>query len=85
MKGQPMTTLTNKLKGFIPMVLGLYILMQGGALVIDANPMIQMLGAGLLLWLPGCAYYTWHGFKSSTPRETTVQAMPSRIPSKLAA
>jgi hypothetical protein len=80
-----MTTLTDKLKGFVPMALGIYILMQGGALVLNSNLLIQLLGVGLLLWLPGCAYYTWRGFKPGTPREVTVQSMPHHIPTKLAA
>jgi len=80
-----MTTLTDKRKGFAAMALGIYVLIQGGALVLNANPMVQLLGVGVLLWLPGCAYYTWRGFKPATPREVTGQTMPQHIPSKLAA
>ena len=80
-----MTTLTDKRKGFVPMALGIYVLIQGGALVLNANPMVQLLGVGVLLWLPGCGYYTWRGFRPATPREVTVQTMPQHIPSKLVA
>jgi len=47
--------------------------------------MVQLLGVGVLLWLPGCGYYTWRGFRPATPREVTVQTMPQHIPSKLVA
>jgi hypothetical protein len=59
-----MKTLKTEIEFFLPLVLGLYCLIQGAALAFSANAMIQLMGMGLWLWLPGCTYYSWRGYKA---------------------
>jgi hypothetical protein len=44
-----------------PLGFGLFCLIQGAALAQSASPLAQLMGLGLWLWLPACAYYTWKG------------------------
>jgi hypothetical protein len=62
--------LKNQIQFFVPLILGLYSLVQGCGLAMSANPLIQLLGLGLWLWLPGCAYYTWRGYQALTSAVT---------------
>jgi hypothetical protein len=64
-----MANLKTQIETFAPMVMGLYCLFQGGVLAFNSEPLIQLLGIGLLLPVPACTFYTWRGF----------QAMPQRV------
>ena len=64
-----MANLKTQTEFFAPMVMGLYCLFQGGVLAFNADPMIQVLGIGLLLPVPACTFYTWRGY----------QALPQRV------
>jgi hypothetical protein len=53
--------------------------------MMNEDPLVQMLGVGVLLWLPGCVYYTWRGFKPAPARETIVRPVPQQMTTKQAA
>ena len=68
-----MITCKDSCKFLVPMVLGFYSLVQGTALAINHAPMIQLAGICVLLWVPGCAYYTCHGRKALSRRAVQEQ------------
>ena len=68
----------DRLRCLAPLVLGIYCLLQGGALAFSPNPVIQLLGLGLWLWLPGCAYYAWRERKALLPRAVVVKPVSSQ-------
>ena len=78
-----MTTIKNKLQCLVPLLLGLYSLTQGGVLVMSNDPLTQLLGVGVFLWLPGCMYYTWRGRTALLPRLATARPAPRYAPSSL--
>jgi hypothetical protein len=55
------TKLKHHFEFALPLVLGLFLLIQGVALATNADPLVRLVGFCLLLWVPGCAYYTWRG------------------------
>lgn len=56
-----MNTLKHHFEFALPLVLGLFFLIQGLALAANADPLVRLVGFCLLLWVPGCSYYTWRG------------------------
>ena len=80
-----MTAFKNALQSIAPLILGAYFLAQGGALLMNANPIAQLAGVGVLAWVPGCAYYAWRGRKALLRAIPTVQAMPERTEHQLIA
>lgn len=51
---------------FLPLVFGLYCLVQGCGFAMSANPVIQLAGLGLWIWMPCCAHYAWRGYRALT-------------------
>ena len=80
-----MTNFKNKLICLMPAALGLFCLIQGSALANSANEMAQLVGYGLFLPLPGCAYFFWQGCKALSPRLAVPQPIQERAETKLAA
>jgi hypothetical protein len=77
---KPMTTFKTALQFILPIVLGVYCLAQGVALVMNEDQTIQLLGGCVLLWLPGCAYYAWRGCKALLSWTAAVPATPEPTP-----
>jgi len=75
----------KKFQFYLPMAFGLYLLLQGGALFFSASPAGPLLGVGLLLWVPACAYFTWRGYRVLTPKAAPAPRVWKQAPSKLAA
>jgi hypothetical protein len=73
LKGARMTNLKAKIPFLAPMILGSYCMIQGLLLLASSDLLIQALGVGVLLWVPGCAYYTWKG-RSVWARQAPVAA-----------
>jgi hypothetical protein len=55
-------------------------LILGAALVINAEPMIQLVGISVLLWVPGCAYYTTRGYNPRLPHAVALDLAPVQMP-----
>jgi hypothetical protein len=71
-----MTHKADKHLFFVSLLFGVYAVIQGLALVMSENPLGQMLGMGVWLWVPGCAYYTWRGYRGWMPKP---EVLPLRV------
>lgn len=60
-EGNRMNDWKGRLLFLTPLGFGLFCLIQGAALAQSTKPLAQLMGLGLWLWLPACAYYTWKG------------------------
>src|SRR5437660_10944705 len=62
--------LSKQLQFYLWLIFGFYCLVQGCGLAMSASPVMQLLGLGLWIWLPACAYYTWRAYQALTSAET---------------
>ena len=62
----------------VPLVLGLYCLIQGTVLALKNDLLLQPVGICVLLWVPGCVYYTWRGYNALFRRALKVVPAPAR-------
>lgn len=76
-----MTKLKHHFEFALPLVLGLFFLTQGIALATNADPLVRLVGFCLLLWVPGCAFYTWRGRSVWLPK-TVVTIEPAEAPER---
>jgi len=75
--------LNNQFQFYLRLILGLYCLVQGCGLAMSANPVVQLLGLGLWIWLPACAYYTWSAYQAlNSPVTAAAPAEDERFESE---
>jgi hypothetical protein len=83
------TTLKQHFEFALPMLLGLFFLIQGGVLAANADPLVRLVGFCLLLWVPGCSYYAWRGrtvwLRPSLTVEPTERHEQEQVDSRVAA
>lgn len=73
-------TIKHRFEFALPLVLGVYFLIQGGALAINAEPLVRLAGLGVLIWVPGCAYYSWRGYAAWRRQRLPVEPAEAREP-----
>ena len=66
----------DKILCVVPAILGFYCVLQGSLLFASDNFLVQCLGVGLFLWVPGCAYYTWRGRKAFSAKVVRSISVP---------
>jgi hypothetical protein len=72
------TSLKAKIVCLVPLMLGVYCLVEGLVLLGSEDPIIPGGGISLLLWLPACGYYAWRG-RTAFARRAKVAPEPRRV------
>jgi hypothetical protein len=58
----------HRFQFLLPVVCGLYCLIQGFLLLASADELIRLFGVSMLAWVPACAYFAWRACATTPPK-----------------